>query len=67
MADTYLQDPIAVVGMACRLPGNSNTPHALWKLLEAGKCADIEPPSSRFDFKTHYDGSKKPKTMRSPG
>jgi acyl transferase domain-containing protein len=53
--------------MACRLPGNSNSPHALWKFLEQGGCARNEAPESRFNLKTHYDGSKKPKTMRSPG
>lgn len=64
---SFVQDPIAVVGMACRLPGNSNSPHALWKFLEAGGCARNDAPESRFNLKTHYDGSKKPKTMRSPG
>lgn len=63
----YTQDPIAVVGMACRLPGNSNSPHALWEFLERGGCAHNEVPESRFDLDSHHDGSKKPKTMRSPG
>ena len=63
----YVQDPIAVVGMACRLPGNSNSIETLWNFLESGGVARNEPPESRFDFKKHYDGSKKPKTMRSPG
>ena len=63
----YTQDPIAVVGMACRLPGDSNSPHALWEFLERGGCAHNEVPESRFDLGGHHDGSKKPKTMRSPG
>ena len=63
----YVQEPIAVIGMACRLPGNSNSPHALWEFLERGGCAHNEAPESRFNLKTHHDGSKKPKTMRSPG
>lgn len=63
----YVQDPIAVVGMACRLPGNSNSPHALWKFLEQGGIADNEAPASRFNLKGHFDGSRRPKTMRSPG
>ena len=63
----YVQEPVAVVGMACRLPGDSNSPAALWDFLERGGSADNEAPESRFNLKTHHDGSKKPKTMRSPG
>jgi acyl transferase domain-containing protein len=63
----YLQDPIAVVGLACRLPGNCNSPTALWDFLERGGVAHNEAPKSRFNLASHHDGSKKPKTMRSPG
>ncbi|KAK6082377.1 beta-ketoacyl synthase domain-containing protein [Seiridium cupressi] len=63
----YVQEPVAVVGMGCRLPGNNNSPHALWEFLERGGIADNTPPQSRFRVDTHHDGSKKPKTMRSPG
>lgn len=64
---TPVQEPIAVIGMACRLPGESNNPNALWKLLETGGIATNEAPKSRFNLTGHHDGSKKPKTMRSPG
>ncbi|KAI0970360.1 putative polyketide synthase [Xylaria arbuscula] len=63
----YIQEPIAVVGIACRLPGESNSPHALWEFLEKGGIADNRPPETRFRFDTHHDASKKPRTMRSPG
>ncbi|KAK8066218.1 Fumagillin dodecapentaenoate synthase [Apiospora hydei] len=63
----YRQEPIAVVGMACRLPGQSNTPKALWDFLMRGGIADTHVPESRFRQFTHYDASTKPKTMRSPG
>ena len=71
LSDKYVldhrQDPIAVVGLACRLPGNSNSPTALWDFLTRGGIAKNEPPSSRFNFEGHFDGSMKPGTMRSPG
>ena len=28
---------IAIVGMACRLPGGAHDPETLWSLLESGK------------------------------
>ncbi|OLN87132.1 Lovastatin diketide synthase LovF 17 [Colletotrichum chlorophyti] len=61
------QVPIAVVGMGCRLPGHSNSPTALWDFLQRGGVAKNEPPSSRFSLNGHYDKSKRPRTMKSPG
>lgn len=63
----YVQEPIAVVGLACRLPGDSNTPDALWDFLVAGGIAANQPPPTRYNLTGHYDGSRKPKTMTSPG
>lgn len=61
------QTPVAVVGMACRLPGHSNSPTALWDLLQHGGIAKNEPPPSRFDLKGHYDKKRRPRTMKTPG
>ncbi|KAK1964571.1 PKSKA1 [Colletotrichum sublineola] len=61
------QVPIAVVGMACRLPGHSNSTTALWEFLQRGGVAKNEPPPSRFNLDGHYDKSRRPRTMKSPG
>ncbi|TVY39994.1 Fumagillin dodecapentaenoate synthase [Lachnellula occidentalis] len=63
------QIPIAIVGMGCRLPGHSNSPTALWDLLERGGVAKNEPPTSRFSLAGHYDKDNpgRPRTMKSPG
>ncbi|MFE0421753.1 type I polyketide synthase [Streptomyces sp. NPDC058953] len=40
-------DPVAIVGMACRLPGDVGSPHELWKLLESGAETVGDPPADR--------------------
>jgi acyl transferase domain-containing protein len=45
-AGTGAADPIAVVGMACRVPGASS-PAELWSLLAAGRCSVGELPAAR--------------------
>lgn len=62
-----IQEPVAIIGMACRLPGENNSPQALWEFLARGGIASNDVPENRFNLKGHYDGSRKPGTMRSPG
>lgn len=47
--------PIAVVGMACRLPGGATTPDAYWKLLREGRSGIREIPGDRWDVEAWYD------------
>ena len=61
------QDPIAIVGFACRLPGGNSSPQKLWDFLERGDIASSVVPDTRFNIKKHYDGSHKPKTMCQAG
>src|ERR1051325_8406487 len=42
-------DPIAIVGMGCRLPGGVDSPEAFWRLLRDGVDAVSEVPSGRWD------------------
>jgi acyl transferase domain-containing protein len=46
---------IAVIGMACRFPGDLNTPEAYWKFLQEGRDAVTEIPSDRWDINAYYD------------
>jgi acyl transferase domain-containing protein/surfactin synthase thioesterase subunit/aryl carrier-like protein len=48
-------EPIAIVGMACRFPGSSNTPEQLWDLLKNGRSATTEIPGDRWDINKYFD------------
>jgi acyl transferase domain-containing protein/acyl-CoA synthetase (AMP-forming)/AMP-acid ligase II/acyl carrier protein len=48
-------EPIAVIGMACRLPGGANDPAELWRLLSEGRDAICEVPAGRWDAQAFYD------------
>ncbi|WP_443043775.1 type I polyketide synthase [Streptomyces sp. GS7] len=49
-------EPIALVGMACRLPGGTRTPHDLWRLLLEGREVLSEWPAGRgWDREALYD------------
>ncbi|THC90672.1 hypothetical protein EYZ11_009865 [Aspergillus tanneri] len=63
----FIQEPIAVVSMACRLPGHSDSPQKLWDFLMQEGVADTRVPKTRFNLEAFYDGSDRPKTLRSPG
>ncbi|KAF2472400.1 uncharacterized protein BDR25DRAFT_341828 [Lindgomyces ingoldianus] len=46
--------PIAVIGMACRFPGDATSPEALWEMLARKKSGLVEIPKSRFNIDAFY-------------
>ena len=47
-------EPIAIVGMGCRLPGGIESPEAFWTLLAEGREAIQEVPQERWDLERHF-------------
>ena len=51
------QEPIAVVGMACRFPGGATNPEQFWHLLEQGTDAVGKVPPDRWDADAYHDST----------
>ena len=47
--------PVAVIGMACRLPGGIDSPEQLWEALLRGDDLVTEIPADRWDADEYYD------------
>ncbi len=54
-AEAARHEPIAIVGMACRVPGGAEDPDAFWQLLVEGKDVVGEVPPDRWNVDDYYD------------
>lgn len=48
-------EPIAVVGMGCRFPGDADSPETFWKLISEGRDAVVEVPPERWNIDDYFD------------
>jgi acyl transferase domain-containing protein/NADPH-dependent curcumin reductase CurA/acyl carrier protein len=48
------QEPMAIIGMACRFPHGANSLEAFWEILEKGEDCIEGIPKSRWDVDSYY-------------
>ncbi|ORY03478.1 hypothetical protein BCR34DRAFT_492333 [Clohesyomyces aquaticus] len=62
-------EPIAVVGMGCRLPGNVSSPAQFWEMMmnkRSGRTPKV--PASRFNIDAHlHPNNERPGSFNVPG
>lgn len=58
--ENRLFTPVAVCGMACRLPGGISSPPELWDFLMARQDARTRVPRTRFNIDAYHTAESKP-------
>lgn len=54
-AETARSEPVAIIGLGCRFPGDADTPEDFWRLLAGGIDAVTEVPASRWPVEAFFD------------
>ena len=54
-AERAHSEPIAVIGIGCRFPGDSDDPDSFWAVLRDGVDTVTEVPADRWDVDQYYD------------
>jgi acyl transferase domain-containing protein/aryl carrier-like protein len=49
------REPIAIIGIGCRFPGDANDPASFWKILRDGMDVLTEIPTDRWSLDLYYD------------
>ena len=48
------KEPLAIIGMSCRLPGGSNSTEELWEMLAEGRSGWVQGAGDRFQSDAFY-------------
>jgi acyl transferase domain-containing protein/D-arabinose 1-dehydrogenase-like Zn-dependent alcohol dehydrogenase/acyl carrier protein len=55
---TVSTEPLAVLGMSCRMPMGADTPDAFWEKIANGVDCIVQVPNDRWDIDNYYDADK---------
>ncbi|MDI1314628.1 type I polyketide synthase [Prosthecobacter sp.] len=55
MPEPTAADPIAIIGIGCRMPGGATDARSFWEMLMGGVDAIGEVPPDRWDHRFYYD------------
>ena len=58
------REPIAVVGIGCRLPGGVRSAEDFWALLDEGRDAIVDIPADRWSTDRYYESERTPGKSR---
>lgn len=47
-------EPIAIIGMSCRFPGDGLSPNGLWEMMSNSRTGHSKIPADRFNADTWY-------------
>ncbi|KAI9642576.1 Reducing polyketide synthase boa9 [Ciborinia camelliae] len=60
-------EPVAIIGMGCRFPGDSDTPDDFWKMLVEERSGLSKPPLSRWNIDGFHANKDRPGSIRPEG
>lgn len=52
--DEGLEDPVVIVGLSFRFPGDAVSEDSFWEILRDGRSTMTEVPTSRYNINGHY-------------
>lgn len=55
LSQPSIREPIAIIGIGCRFPGDANSPEDFWKLLTQGVNAITPVPQDRWHIRAFYN------------
>ena len=55
VAEKFRHEPLAIIGLGCRLPGGADDPERFWNLLRNGVDAITEVPPERWNLEEVFD------------